>query len=144
MPSGPEDWASSSIVLDQEVYLTEFFRVQFEFEGRLGNNVYLDNINIYSLGTTELSELNHDLVKAWRLMPNPATEHSQLAFSTLTDGDAQLTVRDAAGRLIEEQGHWLGRGEHEWSLSAPSAPGVYFIQLNTAGQAHRTWRWVIH
>ena len=143
-PSGPEDWASSSIVLDQEVYLTEFFRVQFEFEGRLGNNVYLDNINIYSLGTTELSELNHDLVKAWRLMPNPATERSQLAFSTLTDGDAQLTVRDAAGRLIEEQGHWLGRGEHEWSLSAPSAPGVYFIQLNTAGQAHRTWRWVIH
>ena len=131
-------------MLDQEVYLTEFFRVQFEFEGRLGNNVYLDNINIYSLGTTELSELNHDLVKAWRLMPNPATERSQLAFSTLTDGDAQLTVRDAAGRLIEEQGHWLGRGEHEWSLSAPSAPGVYFIQLNTAGQAHRTWRWVIH
>jgi hypothetical protein len=110
----------------------------------LGNNVYLDNINIYSVGTTELSELNHDLVKAWRLMPNPATERSQLTFSTLTDGDAQLTVRDASGRLIEEQGRWLGRGEHEWSLAAPNAPGVYFIQLNTAGQAHRTWRWVVH
>ena len=62
-PSGPDDWASSSIVLDQEDYLTAFFRVQFEFEGRLGNNVYLDNINIHSLGTTELSELNQDLVK---------------------------------------------------------------------------------
>ena len=77
-------------------------------------------------------------------MPNPAAERSLLMFSTFTDGDAQLTIRDASGRLIEEQGHWIGRGEHEWSLSAPNAPGVYFIQLTTAGQAHRTWRWVIH
>ena len=107
-PSGPDDWASSSIVLDQEDYLTAFFRVQFEFEGRLGNNVYLDNINIHSVGTTELSEVSQDLVQDWRLVPNPASERSLLTFANPEDGDAQLTVRDASGRLIEEQGQWFG------------------------------------
>jgi hypothetical protein len=130
--------------LDQEDYLTAFFRVQFEFEGRLGNNVYLDNINIHSVGTTELSEVSQDLVQDWRLVPNPASERSLLTFATPEEGQARLTVRDASGRLIEEQGQWFGRGSHEWSLSAPDASGVYLIQLTTAGEAHRTWRWVIH
>ena len=143
-PSSESDWASSFIVLDQDVYLTEFFRVQFEFEGRLGNNVYLDNINIYSVATTDLSELHLDLVEQWQLVPNPSTERSMLRFETPADGDANVSVRDASGRLVEARSTWFGRGAHEWSIPVPDAPGVYFIQLNAGGGAHRTWRWIVH
>ena len=80
-PNGPEEWKQFTIVLDNEEYLTEFFRVQFEFESRLGNNIYLDDINItaFGNGTMDLADVSRP--ESWVLAPNPTTSTSTVAFN---------------------------------------------------------------
>ena len=142
-PSGPEEWKGYTIVLDNDEYLTEFFRVQFEFESRLGNNIYLDDINIQGFGNTEVAEALDGLTRSWSLAPNPAAQASVVAFQTRVAGMADMTIQDASGRILSQEAKALGAGSHDWPLAAPQTPGVYLVRLATADGVQRTWRWVI-
>jgi hypothetical protein len=70
-------------------------------------------------------------VKALHLTPNPAID--RVSIADLGDGEGQLSVYDAAGRLITQQkvnrfnnsllvGDWL--------------PGVYIFRLRTEGKVY--------
>ena len=142
-PSGPEEWKGYTIVLDNDEYLTEFFRVQFEFESRLGNNIYLDDINIQGFGNTEVAEALDGLTRSWTLAPNPAAQASVVAFQTRVAGMADMTIQDASGRILSQEAKALGAGSHDWPIAAPQTPGVYLVRLATADGVQRTWRWVI-
>ena len=142
-PSGIEDWKEYTIVLDNEEYLTEFFRVQFEFESRLGNNIYLDDINVQGFGNTAVSEAMNGLTNSWNLAPNPAVTSSVIAFQTRKAGMASLMLQDASGRVLSSTSREFARGSHDWEVVAPPIPGVYLLRLATEGGAQRTWRWVI-
>ena len=142
-PSGIEDWKEYTIVLDNEEYLTEFFRVQFEFESRLGNNIYLDDINVQGFGNTAVSEAMNGLTNSWNLAPNPAVTSSVIAFQIRKAGMASLMLQDASGRVLSSTSREFARGSHDWEVVAPPIPGVYILRLATEGGAQRTWRWVI-
>ena len=142
-PSGIEDWKEYTIVLDNEEYLTEFFRVQFEFESRLGNNIYLDDINVQGFGNTAVSEAMTGLTNSWNLAPNPAVTSSVIAFQIRKAGMASLMLQDASGRVLSSTSREFARGSHDWEVVAPPIPGVYLLRLATEGGAQRTWRWVI-
>ena len=142
-PSGIEDWKEYTIVLDNEEYLTEFFRVQFEFESRLGNNIYLDDINVQGFGNTAVSEAMNGLTNSWNLAPNPAVTSSVIAFQIRKAGMASLMLQDASGRVLSSTSREFARGSHDWEVVAPPIPGVYLLRLATEGGAQRTWRWVI-
>ena len=142
-PSGIEDWKEYTIVLDNEEYLTEFFRVQFEFESRLGNNIYLDDINVQGFGNTAVSEAMNGLTNSWNLAPNPAVTSSVIAFQIRKAGMASLMLQDASGRVLSSTSREFARGSHDWEVVAPTIPGVYLLRLATEGGAQRTWRWVI-
>lgn len=142
-PSGIEDWKEYTIVLDNEEYLTEFFRVQFEFESRLGNNIYLDDINVQGFGNTAVSEAMNGLTNSWNLAPNPAVTSSVIAFQIRKAGMASLMLQDASGRVLSSTSREFARGSHDWEVVAPTIPGVYLLRLATEEGAQRTWRWVI-
>ena len=142
-PSGIEDWKEYTIVLDNEEYLTEFFRVQFEFESRLGNNIYLDDINVQGFGNTAVSEAINGLTNSWNLAPNPAVTSSVIAFQIRKAGMASLMLQDASGRVLSSTSREFARGSHDWEVVAPTIPGVYLLRLATEEGAQRTWRWVI-
>ena len=142
-PSGPSEWNQYTLVLDNDEYLTESFRVQFEFESRLGNNIFLDDINIQGFGNTNVAEAMNGLTKSWTLAPNPAAMSSVISFQTREGGVAELTLQDASGRVLSSIPQTLSAGSHDWRVDAPETPGVYLLRLATAGGAQRTWRWVI-
>ena len=145
-PWAPEDaseWKQYTIVLDNEQYMTEFFRVQFEFESRLGNNIYLDDINVQGFDGTESVEALEGLTQSWMLAPNPATHASSLMFQTRTPGDATLTIQDASGRMLTSSTRAFNAGTQQWNLDVPATQGVYLVRLETADATQRTWRWVI-
>jgi len=142
-PAGPEEWKGYTIVLDNEQYMTEFFRVQFEFESRLGNNIYLDDINVQGFDGTESVEALEGLTQSWTLAPNPAAAQSTIAFQTRNPGVARMSIQDASGRLLTTRERSLGAGPQTWELQAPEAPGMYLVTLATDDAVQRTWRWVV-
>ena len=131
-PSGTGEWAGHIEEVDNEIYLIPNLRIRFEFESKGGNNVFLDDINVYgvdSLGNVQsLSPLDGGGLHL-AVHPNPST--GSAIVEALWPGDgAQLLVRDAAGRLVMRE-VLLGNGGRRIPLDG-LAPGVHFIELDAA------------
>jgi len=142
-PSGPEEWNSYTIVLDNVQYLTEHFRVQFEFESRLGNDIWLDDINIVGYGPAGLGEADASRVDAWTLAPNPSASETTVTLDLRVAQDVDLVVRDAAGRTVSRERSHRPSGSQPWTVAAPGVPGVYLVDVTTEHGLHRVWRWVV-
>ena len=101
-PSGPEEWAGHIEEVDNALYMVPNLRVRFEFESKGGNNVFLDDINVYgvdSLGNVVGLDPVIDAVQPTLVaFPNPSwgTVTVQAMWA---GGDARLLLRDATGRL---------------------------------------------
>ena len=72
------------------------------------------------------------------ISPNPSSNDVTLHYRLQKRADLQLTITDGAGKNIRTI-YWPNQsaGEHQETLpthSLPSAPGVYFLQLNADGQ----------
>ena len=76
IPTSDSDWEEVIIDNISSIFLTDEFRVRFEFTSVNGNNIYIDDINIYDPNT--LSVNNNEVVKEITLFPNPATDNVRL------------------------------------------------------------------
>ena len=81
-PSSSADWVTVHMTNITTAYWVDNFRYKFEFESAGGNNLYLDDINIYSGSPT------NDLVVG--LDEQDAIDHVTL-YPNPTEGD--VTVR---------------------------------------------------
>lgn len=130
-PVGPEEWKTYTLVLPYEQFLTENFRMMFEFESRLGNNLYLDDINIEAVGVNDVADWAATGRLPLSVYPNPTAEAATCAFRTVADHDVQVVVRDLMGREVARP--FAGRlpaGSHELQLPAATwAAGTYLVSV---------------
>ncbi|MFL5729794.1 MAG: T9SS type A sorting domain-containing protein, partial [Cytophagaceae bacterium] len=89
---GSGDWKHYKIDLSA-LNNKRFVRLRFEDYSKGGNNLYLDNINIYS--TSDHLKVN--------LYPNPVSEDVTLEVSIPSQEDVTIEVFDAMGRMILKQ-----------------------------------------
>ena len=144
VPSGPEEWNEYILVLDQSQYLTPYFRVQFEFESRLGNDIYLDDINITAYDSLMMSVQEWQLGADWSLFPNPSENDAILSCKTFQSDFTKISIYDALGREIEivHEG-LLPMGSNDFTLtSTMKSAGIYFVVILTEGQS-TSISWVI-
>lgn len=143
-PSGPAEWKENTITLDQSIYLTPNFRVMFEFESRLGNDFYLDDINIEVITTSMLEEEEMAMGPEWNLFPNPSDAASTLSCTTVSEHNATITIVDPTGRLVDTiYSGKLAKGEHKFEVSTTSkSRGTYFVVINLDGR-EKALPWVL-
>jgi hypothetical protein len=127
--------------LDNEQYLTDLFRVQFEFESRLGNNIFLDDINIVGYGADDIIEFNWS--RDWNLYPNPTQGQSEVAFTLPKAGPVRCVISDASGRALSEDLTQGQEGLNQMTLKSPQAAGLYLVSLETEGGLRKIWHWVV-
>ena len=101
-PSGPSEWAGHIEEVDNQLYMVPKLRIRFEFESKGGNNVFLDDINVYgvdSLGNVlGLDPIDSPSGQVLIAYPNPG-RGSVTVQAMWAAGDAQLRLRDAVGRI---------------------------------------------
>ena len=144
-PSGEDEWNEYTLVLGQSIYQTEFFRVMFEFESRLGNDIFLDDINITTYDEDMLVLEEWTVGPNWSLYPNPSENGvSNLSCSTILSHDAVIKLVDAQGRIVEQvyNGN-LQSGQHSFELNPADKPrGTYFVVIELDGKP-QALPWVI-
>lgn len=136
-PSGPEEWNSYTLSIPYEQFFTENFRLKFEFESRLGNNIFLDDINIEVLSPADVIEREATSGIELNVYPNPATNSASLEFATNRPYDRMtLEIVDLTGRLI-----WTGfsgalpLGSQRFELPVSRfAQGTYMVVLTADGR----------
>jgi hypothetical protein len=84
-PTSETDWTTVHMTNVTSDYWNDNFRYKFKFEGENGNNIFIDDINMYSgspsdnivLGLTDLGD-----IEQLNVFPNPTEGELNLQFST--------------------------------------------------------------
>jgi PKD repeat protein len=101
-PTNQGDWKTFHVTNINSTLFVESVRFKFEFKAGGGNNIYLDDINLYTGTNDPLSiETESAQVTDVVLYPNPADAEVALELSLATDADLQVRIVDLSGKEIQ-------------------------------------------
>lgn len=137
IPATPEDWTTVHMTNVTSEYWVDNFRYKFKFEGNGGNNLYLDNINIYSGSPSDnvVSGIDETLqMNGVNLYPNPADEEVTLSFSSINTQAITVAIQDVFGKTIQSHNVLAQNGSNLVFLDTQKlAAGTYFVSLINGG-----------
>lgn len=143
-PTQQSEWVTVHMVNVTSLYFTPNFKMKFKFEGEGGNNIYLDDINLYAgspsdnlvLGLTENSDLS-----AIDLYPNPTDEDIHIRYSSVNDARLNVSILDLSGKIISTTAVQSKSGDNLIVIPTTGlATGTYLVQLGTNA---RTLKFVV-
>ncbi len=137
IPATPEDWTTVHMTNVTSEYWVDNFRYKFKFDGNGGNNLYLDNINIYSGSPSDnvVSGIDETLqMNGVNLYPNPADEEVTLSFSSINTQAITVAIQDVFGKTIQSHNILAQNGSNLVFLDTQKlAAGTYFVSLINGG-----------
>lgn len=139
------DWLTVHMTNVTSAYWVENFRFKFRFEGDAGNNIYLDDINIYSGAPSNelVVGLNEIQLQNAVVFPNPAEEEVNVRFSSKTGQTITVYVTDLLGHILSQHTVQANEGDNLVMLSTETfASGMYMIRLSEAN-ASQTLQFVV-
>jgi PKD repeat protein len=129
----PDDWVTVHMTNVTSQFWTPNFRYRFRFEGNGGNNIYLDDINIYNgnpsndiiLGLSELSSID-----GLSLYPNPTDGELNVSFNVNANQAMNFVVTDLLGKIVQTKSVQAASGSNLVILSTDNlANGMYLLQI---------------
>lgn len=138
-PSSASDWVTIHMTNITSAYWIDNFRYKFEFESGGGNNIYIDDINIYSgspsddlvVGLEEQGAISHIT-----LYPNPTEGDITVRFDAANAQELNLQVVDVTGKVIKTNVVNASTGANMVVLGTDSmAPGMYFLNIEGSANA---------
>jgi hypothetical protein len=111
------------------------FRWEFYAGTSLGNNVYLDDINIVDATTTGIK--NIETAVGLNIYPNPSSSNVNISFNLTEKQNVSVNVIDMLGRTVETiPATQYASGETVLTIGnkATYQAGVYFVNININGQ----------
>ena len=129
IPLNADEWQHVEVTTINSSYFTPNFRYKFQFEADGGNNIYIDNINIYpasSLGIESQTQANKVTI-----YPNPAQANVNVEFNQDTD-EALIEIYNADGQKVSTVNYQSGVQNSNVSISVQHlAKGLYFIKVSS-------------
>ena len=127
------DWETVHMTNITSSYWVSDFRYKFSFDGNGGNNIYIDNLNIYPGPISELGIDESDGISPISLFPNPSEGWMQLQFSTQSAQKVRIDLVDLTGKIIQTHGIQSEVGKNSVIIGSESlVSGMYFVRVHTA------------
>ena len=126
-PTAANQWRSESVSLSNFANATKLILL-FRATSNFGNNLYVDNINI---GTVGIKEAENAI--GLNVYPNPASELVNISF-TATGADYTIQMTDLQGRVVETRTMNNLNGEQLINIATDNlAKGSYLINILSNG-----------
>lgn len=122
-PSSAADWTTVHMTNITNTYWTNDFRYKFNFEAGGGNNMYLDNINIYQGAPSDNLVVGIDEnegLTGLSVFPNPTENELNVRFSVNNAQTSLFQIQDLSGKLLS-------------TYTINSNPGSNLVLLETKG-----------
>jgi PKD repeat protein len=135
-PTSQTDWVTVHMTNVTSNYFTDKFRVLFKFEGEGGNNIYLDDINLYNgspsnevvTGVVEHSSISH-----LEMFPNPTDDELNVSFDLPNTDDLTLLMVDLSGKIIQKHLVKAKEGKNLVMMNTQElAAGMYQLHIVTS------------
>ncbi len=105
--------------------------VRFTAVAAFGNNLYLDNINIFGTVTSGVEDA---IVESKvNIYPNPASSQVNVEFNMVKANSVTVQVYDVTGKLVTTllNNQVLGAGAQNVQWNNPASAGLYFVKIRT-------------
>jgi PKD repeat protein len=107
VPKSQSDWTTVHVTQITSQFYKSNFRFKFQFTGNGGNNLYLDDINLYKGAPSEsivlgMNEINLEL-SDFELYPNPTEGELNIHFNIAKDNEVYLSIEDLSGKTLQTQ-----------------------------------------
>lgn len=143
-PTSAADWTTVHMTNITSQYWNQNFRFKFRFEGSGGNNLYLDNINLYvgapqdslvlfAAGLTE-NNVNSNF---FEVFPNPADEEVNISYNVDADILTSVKIIDVLGKTLSE--NYINSITGNNLVVIPTdrlSNGIYIAQIEIAGRKY--------
>ena len=141
------DWLTVHMTNVTSQYWNEDFRFKFNFDAGGGNNVYIDDINIYAGSPSDVIVLvgldEETAFQQANLYPNPTDNEVNVTFNSAVGQDVIVTVTDVTGKQIQQHFIHALEGQNLVTMTTETlAAGSYFVLLNN-GSATKTMQFVV-
>lgn len=126
-------WRQETVSLTSGQYSTKpNVSLKFEFTNDMGNNIYIDDINITGVvGINDFAMSQEDVT----IVPNPAIDRSAVNFVLSKPENVLISVTDMLGnevhRIADER---LDTGEYQYEVSTQWAKGIYMVRITAGNQ----------
>ncbi len=138
-PASETDWKTVHVTNITGTYFVENFRYKFEFESDGGNNMYIDNINIYEGGPSDnvvvgLSDMGESVLAGFNMYPNPTDNELNVEFSVESPQDVVFNIQDLTGKVAVRSLIKADTGaNHVFVNTSELAAGIYFLEIQAGG-----------
>ena len=138
-PGSSSDWVTVHMTNVTSSYWVDNFRYKFEFESDEGNNIYIDDINIYSgspsddivVGLEETQAIDHIT-----LFPNPTEDDVTVRFDAASAQEVEVQIVDVTGKAIYTRTVNANARANMVVLGTKNfASGMYFLKVEDSTSA---------
>ncbi|MCB9223876.1 MAG: M43 family zinc metalloprotease [Crocinitomicaceae bacterium] len=133
-PGTDQDWYFVTVSNINSPYYVSGFRYKFEFTSDGGNNIYIDNINLYPGSMADQEEVQESSVL--RVFPNPTEGLTNIQMSAQAGVNYKVTVLSTLGQQVAviHQGELSnGINNFEFDMTELSR-GIYFVKIESEGK----------
>lgn len=139
-PSSEADWTTVHMTNITSNYFTGDFQLKFTFESDGGNNLFIDDINLYQgepsddlvfVGLSEMEALQNVTV-----YPVPTSEELNVSFELDAAEKTSIVITDITGKIIQTQHINGAQGSNLAVLNvAALSSGVYIVNVQSSGNS---------
>lgn len=138
-PTSQTDWVTVHMTNVTSNYFTDKFRVLFRFEGEGGNNIYIDDINLYNGGPSNdlvTGIVEHSSISHLEMFPNPADDELNVSFDLPNSDDLTISMIDLSGKVIQKHLVKAKEGKNLVMMNTQElASGMYqLVMVSSNGQ----------
>lgn len=132
------DWITVHMTNVSSSYFVNGFRFKFRFESDGGNNIYLDDINLYG-GTPSdnLIASSNEIASAIseaKVYPNPTEGDINVVFDAAQQQTVNVSVIDMLGNIVNSYSVNANQGVNSVELSTSElSSGMYMVRLANGG-----------
>lgn len=131
-PVGSTEWRQETIGLTTNTWGSNPVRFKFKFTSGGGNNIFIDDINLFGTTATRISEIINE--NSVSIYPNPVQNNLNINLGLIKNSDVEINIKDVAGKTVLSKNNKLIKGDNTLNIeTANLASGLYFVQISTEG-----------
>lgn len=141
------NWKTIHITNITSNYFVSNFRFKLTFESNGGNNLFIDDINLYNGAPSEtpilgINSIGGSNLTGISIYPNPATSTLNVAFKTSQKENSTIQIIDLVGKVIANYYIKANEGLNEAIIDTQNLNnGSYFVKISS-GSSSRTLQFV--
>lgn len=132
-PPDENAWYTVNVTNINSEYYVSNMRFKIEFESDGGNNIFIDDINLYPASMTEIVEQNG--ISGLSIYPNPVSDFMEINLTIETSDEYTISIVNALGQVVRVvYSGELQAGLNHLGYSVADLPqGIYFLKFESNG-----------